>query len=357
MKNQGWGTPNQRFVKPFNSGNEVLFDVGRGGKILRGNIVLDGAITIVNAGAAGAARFAEHIYAGLVKYIQVECVSSNGRYQGGVLRNITGPKALRRAMLFRKKFLSELKGVAGSGAAGTYNIYLNFPIFFAQPDLKRPIETALNADVDAAGVGKAYTSIKVRVGCGDKNSTMNGNAGVWDFSALNVRYYDHREAVDGDTYEIREIEKEFLIPGASRELTDDTWESDGDVLDFIFSTQTGSTGAAAGPVYADTILNRIVVESDTSDFNLERDELHQMLYDYDEIDTAQAFTGVHHINFVTSGMLSKCPRAASCVVKYDVNNPSGSNLDSINVITRRKFKPAGFVPIQFGQKGRGSNVG
>jgi hypothetical protein len=357
MKNQGWGTPLQRFKKPFNSNNEVLFELGMGGKILRGNVVLSGAITIVNAGAAGAARFAEHIYAGLVKRIIVETVASNGRYTSGVKRDLSGAKLLRRAMFFRKKFLSELKGVVGSGAAGTYNIYLSFPIFFAQPDLKRPIETALNADIDAAGNGKAYSSIKVRVQCGDKTTTMNGNAGVWDFSALNVEWYDHREAVDGDTYEIVEIEKEFLIPGASTQQTDDTWESQGDVLDFIFSTQTGSSGAAAGPVYADTILNRIVVESDTADFDLFRDELHQLMYDYDEIDTAQAFTGVHHVNFVTSGMLSKCPRAGSCVVKYDVLNPSGSNLDSINVITRRKFKPAGFVPIQFGQKGRGSNVG
>lgn len=350
MKNQNVGNgQSARQSEKFDSTNEVVFDLERGGKILRGELILRGSITITNAGAAGTARFPEHIFAGLIKYLDIEVSAASGRYGNGldgVIRHYSGAKCLRRAMLYNHKFAAELFGVAGSGAAGTYNIYMPFPVFFALPDMKRPIEYALNADTDA------YNAIRVKVGCGAKTDTMNGNAGTWDFSQLWLEWHDFRENVVGDTYVVKEIEHEFTLSGDKTDQLDKTWEPTGKVLDILVCAQNGSSGAAAGFTYADDIVQEVKVAADNCDYQQYGNAIKTSMYRSGTVDWAQAIVGFYHVNFVSSGMKSKAIDAASASIKYDVKNPRGIGNDSLNLLARRYFTPAGFTPIQNGQKGK-----
>src|SRR5207244_2699233 len=92
---------------------------------------------------------------------------------------------------------------------------------FADSNLRRQVQTALNADQSA------YQTIQVQVDTGLLNECFTGNDRVVDFSQLQVQWVDDRELSGGDTY-VRFCEDHvFLIPAAMERAVDPVFPQDG----------------------------------------------------------------------------------------------------------------------------------
>lgn len=337
MKNQDLSN---RKREDFGAGNGLITRVlPLGGKLTKLWVVLRGVLTITGAGSNGAARYPEHPLVGLFKRIRVRTTKAAGsRYPDGIIRDLYPRTLLRRAMYFRQKFVGDVNGGVCNGASGAYNVYLAFPIFFAQPDLKRPIETALNCDPTA------YSNIQVEIDTGSRDTTFNGNTNNWDFSQLKVDFIDHREAVDGDTYVVVESDHEYYIAGPNSRTEDKNMPQDGSLLDLLVLGQHGNNASAA-VVLANDVLNRVTISGANCDLDMYDDDLHQFMYDANLIDPAQDITGQYLVSFVSEGMLSKVVPAAGLSAIWDLANPSGSGNDSLLISPRRLFAPANYQPI------------
>jgi hypothetical protein len=338
MKNQDLSN---RKREDFGGGGGLIVRVlPLGGKLLTLWVVLRGTLNITGAIGNGAARFPEHPLVGLFKRIRVRTTKADGsRYPDGLIRDYSPRTILRRAQFFRQKFISDLNGGGCNGAAGAYAVNLAFPIFFAQPDLKRPIETALNCDPTA------YSNVQVEIDTGNRDTTFNGNGNAWDFSQLKVDFIDHREAVDGDTYVVVENDHEVYINGANTRMEDKNMPQEGGLLDMLVLGQHGNSGSALVTL-ADDVLNRVTITGQNCNLDLYRDDIHQFMYDTNMLDPAQAVVGINMISFVSQGMLSKVVPAPGLDIKWDVSNPSGAGLDALLISPRRLFAPAGYTPIQ-----------
>lgn len=350
MKNQDW---TNRFTRDFGNGNgKVKQDMPLGGKITDAEVRVHGNLVLgVGGGNSGTVRFPE-VLARLVNRIKVRVAkATNSRYPDGYVKDLDPRTILRRAMLYQGKYLGDLLGTAFVGANGTYAIDFHFPLYFSQPDLKRDIETALNGDPSA------YKTITIEVETGNKDSVTANNDRTWDFSGLQIDFTDHREAIDGDTYVLVEEDHEVIIPGAKDRMLDELMPEDGALLDILVCAQTGLQSTS--PVYSDAILERMVIQGQNFDQDLYAGDIRAAMFRRKEpgyLDIDQTATGFYHASFVRSGMITKTVPAAGLQVHYQVLNPSGANLDSLFVSTRRLYSPTGFTPIAFGQKGNNTSA-
>jgi hypothetical protein len=343
MKNQD---KKNRYTQDFGAGLGHLVQVmPLGGKVLKAAVRLYGTLHVAAGGGAdGTVRFADILAGALFTRIRVRVTKADGsRYPDGVIVDVDPRSLLRRAMFSRKAFYADQNATAFAGGVADYVIDYRFPIYFAQTDLKRGIETALNVDVDA------YKNYQIEVDTGNRDSVMAGSTRAFSFVDLKVDFMDEREAIAGDTYVLVQDDHEYLIPGAGTRRTDPNFPVDGKLLDILLMTQTG-TGAGS-PVLANTLLNRVIIEGENIGYDQYAPDITEDMRDRKEVDLAQSLTGVFHVNFVASGMLTKAVPAPGLDLKLDVLNPSGANADSILVNTRRIFAPSGYTPIQFGQRG------
>jgi hypothetical protein len=319
-----------RIEKEFLKNSRLTMTLPLGGKIQQGKVVLKGSVTIANGNANGT-LVGEGGPINLIKRVIVRANPAPGsRYLGGKVVDCTPRSLLRYAMLQRGKFLGDLGASAlGSGAAGTYDVYLSIPIYFQDTNFRRASATSLNADP------AAYQSIQVELETGDLTSCFTGNDRDLDVSGLKVHWVDDRQDLAGDSFVLFQEDHTTLIPGAQKRFQDGSMPSDGAFLQWLIMTETN---APTVQTLADTILEKVELNGQKTDYMFFPEDLRQKMYDDAWVDVDQTLTGIYLADFC-DGLISNFEPASTLISKFDVKAPSGANLDGLHIYTRRLFAP------------------
>jgi hypothetical protein len=323
-----------RFTQQFNPISQNIFTLPLGGKILQGNIILTGSITISGGTTSGTA-VGDGGPVNLIRRIKVNAIPAAGsRYPGGKIVDCS-PRALLRYAIFQhagKYFDAQTGAGLGSGAAGTYNVYMTIPIYWADSNLRRQVTTALNADPTA------YQTIQVEVDTGTATDCFTGTDRVWNFSNLQVQWLDERENFSGDTLVRFQEDHVFFIQQANKRALDNGMPLDGNFESILYLAEQG-----ASLTLADTILNRVTMAGSTLDYDQYAQDIRQQMIDDEWLDPSQSAAGHFFIDF-TDGLVGGAVPAGDLQIQLDVNNPSGASLDDLRVYTRRLFQPVNYQP-------------
>jgi hypothetical protein len=327
-----------RFQQPFNPNSQNIFTLPLNGKIMRGNVIITGSI-VLSAGTTSGIAMADGCPAGLINRIVVRGYpSSNGRYPGGKIVDCSPRSLLWFAACQRKKVIFEQSGsTLDAGAAATYPIYLSIPIYFALPYLKRPIETALNADQDA------YQAITVEVDTANVANGLTGNDRTVNYSGLSVQWSDERENFSGDTYVPFQQDHIALIPAAQQRMIDLAMPADGSMLTLMMLAET-----TAQRNLSDVILQYLTLKENALDYYFSAQDIRQAMFDQAILDPSQTATGVYYVDFSNrepggNGLISGGVALSDLMNQIQCLNPGGANLDDFMVHTFRAFAPANMV--------------
>jgi len=323
-----------RFTQQFNPSSKNIFTLPLGGKILQGNVVLTGSVTISGVTAAGT-QVGEGGPERLIKRIIVTAIpAANSRYPGGRIVDCSVRSLLRYAVAQHNgKFFGATQGDGlGNGANGTYNIYLSIPIYWADSNLRRQVQTALNADPTA------YQTIQVEVDTGTVTDCFAGNNGTYNFSNLQVQWIDERENFAGDTYVRFQEDHIYLIPAAQSRAIDQAMPQDGSYESILYLAE-----ASTNLTLSDAILNRVTLSGSTLDYDLWAPDIRQVMYDDEFLDPSVTGTGTYFIDF-TDGLVGGAVPASDLQMQLNLSNPSGANQDDLLVYTRRLFAPVSYAP-------------
>ncbi|SRR5579883_685012 len=328
-----------RFTQQFNAISKNIFTLPLSGKILQGWVLLTGQI-VISGGTTNGTATGDGGPVNLIRRIIVNAIpAANSRYPGGKIVDCS-PRALLRYAIFQHngKYFDALAGSGlGSGAAGTYNVYLAIPIYWADANLRRQVSTALNADPTA------YQTIQVEVDTGTSTDCFAGNDRTWNFSGLQVQWIDERENFGGDTLVRFQEDHIFLIPAANKRALDNAMPLDGSFESILYLAEQNTS-----QTLADTILNRVQMAGSTLDYDLYANDIRQNMFDDEWLDPSQSAAGHFFIDF-TDGLVGGSVPAGDLQIQLDLNNPSGSNLDQLRVYTRRLFSPVGYQPAAVGK--------
>ncbi len=331
------------FQQVFNPNGQVIFKLPADGKILQGRIVVTGNVVLSNVTAQGTVR-GEGGPTRLINRIIVRGNPAAGsRYPGGELVYCTPRSLLRIAQRYHfGKFVAEQSGsVLGSGAAGTYPIYLSIPIYWSDPSSRNPVWTALNADPTA------YQTITVEVDTADITNCFTGWTGEQDLTNLQVQWIDERENFSGDTYSLFQEDHELFISVTNNRTLDNAMPLDGSFTDWLFLEEQ-----SAQRTLADTLLNRVTLSGTAIDYDEWKKDIRQSMIDKRQFDPSQNLAGIDFINF-TDGLITGAIDASTLQAQFDLTNVSGANNDDLLIYTRRIFTPTNFSPA-WGQKGKNS---
>lgn len=325
-----------RFQYPFQPDTKIMFTLPPGGKILQGRLILTGQIVVSGVTVAGTLQ-GEGGPINLITRIKIFATAAGGsRYPGGTILDATPRSLLRYAITQHNgKFIGEQSGsTLGSGANGTYDIYLSIPIFFADSTLRNNIATALNADlVDPTGA-PIYSSIQVEVDTGDLTTCFAGNNGAVNWSGLTLQWDDDRLGLAGDTNVLYQEEHYALIGAAQARMLDPAMPQSGAFTNWLLMAE------ASGSAYtlSDAILQRVTSAAATYNFDEYAPDIRQKMFDDEWVDPAQPATGLYFIDW-TNGTLNNANPAAGIQSMFSVLNPSESNLDQLRIFTRRFYPP------------------
>jgi len=325
-----FGDKQNRATLPFIKNGRVVFDVPLGDKIMNMKIVLRGN-AVCTAGAANGVVNGEGGPINLIDRIIVHANPMDTRYPGGQIVGASPRSLLRYAALQHQgKFVGEQGGSSlGGGANGNYPIYLSIPMYFADPTLRaRDVSTALNTDPGS------YASVQVEIRTADILNCFTGNDRTWDLSSLVFDLVDDRVTLPGDTNVLFQEDHELLIGAAVKRQLDPGMPKDGAFLNWLLLSQQ-----SAANTLADTLLNRLTVQGNPIDFDKFAQDIRQQMLDDEWLDPSQNAAGMHFIDWA-DGVLGNSLIASSLDTKFDVNNPSGANADSLLIYTRRLFVPA-----------------
>lgn len=325
-----------RATKAFVQNGPVIFDISGGGKILRGWIRLHGTLNITAVGAAGT-----KIGAGgpvrLIKRIRVDLNALDPRYASGRCVDIY-PESLLQFAVPRNRgaYQGDQLGTTfgGAGAAiGNYTVETWIPIYWADPLLKRSVETSLNGD--------AYESIQVRIDCADLSNVFAGENTTLDaagYNNLQIDWVDDRENFAGDTITVFQEDHDFQIPAANKRALDLAMPKDGGFLEWnLLALNT------TNETYSDAILNKLRINGDSLDFEKYSPDIRQQMFNDGGWSPLQTATGRYRIDF-TDHLIGGNIAAALLSFYFDVNNPGGANQDTLRFVTRRVFPPVGYAP-------------
>lgn len=319
---------NQQFV----ADSRIVFDVPLGGKILRGNIVLTGSVVL--ATTAEGTQLEMGGPTRLISRVRVKANPAAGsRYPGGTIVDCYPSSLLRWAMVERAGFvLGEQSGsVLGNGASGTYPIYLSIPIYFADANLRRQVQTALNADPTA------YQSIQVEVDTADITNCFTGWTGTANYSGLSVQWVDDRENFAGDTLVRFQEDHDYLIAATGKRFLDKAMPQDG-----AFESWTIMALQSAQQNLSDGLFVKLLLNGDAIDYEKYAQDIRQQMIDDEWIDPQQTATGLYFTDF-TDGLVGGTINAQTLQFNFDANNVSGANLDTIRFYTRRLASPQNYA--------------
>lgn len=298
--------------------------------ILQGKVILTGTITIAGGTTNGTVQ-GEGGPINLIKRIRVVGNPAPGSaYPGGWLVDCSARSLLRWAQLQHfGKFFGELSGsTLGSGAAGTYPIYLAIPIYWADTNLRNQVATALYADPTA------YTSLQVQIATGGPTDCFAGTDRAWAFN-LQLQWQDDRVAVVPSSPAVALFQEDHLLPigAANTRLFDPAMPQDGAFLSWTLMAEQNQ------PAYAlsDALLNRLTVMGPTFSFDEFWQDIRQKMYDDEWLDPSQNGAGLFHVD-MTNGVIQNANPAANLSQQISVNNPSGSFLDQLRIFTRRVYQ-------------------
>ena len=318
---------------PFIPDSRVVFNLGLGGKLRTGHLILTGTI-VVAGGTVNGTQVGDGGPVNLIKLIKITATPAAGsRYPGGDIVYCTPRSLLRYAICQHNgKFIAEQSSsVLGNGANGTYQIYLSIPIYFADGNLRNEISTALNLDQGN------YASVQVRVDTGDVTSCFVGNNATVTWSGLSVQWVDDRVAVAGDTLVRYQEDHVMLIASTQLRAEDFALPQDGSYESWLLLSEQG-----AYATLSNALLQRVTVQGPTLNYDMFTQDIQQDDLDNEWFDPAQNIAGMAFIDF-TGGVIANTVPAAQLNAQFQVTNVSGANLDQIRFFTRRVFAP---VPAQ-----------
>jgi hypothetical protein len=323
-----------RLVQPVYPGAPNVFTLPPGGKILSGKLIVTGNV-VISGGTTNGVVTGEGGPINLLNRLKVTCNRAAGsRYPGGRIVDC-GPRSLLRyaTIEHQGKFIGELSGsVLGSGAAGTYPIYLSIPIYWADSALLNQVQTALNADpVDSTGA-PIYKSIQVQVDwASNLTGCFAGNDRVLNLSGITVQWVDDRLSIASDTIPLVQEDHDFLIEATQTRAMDNGMLQDGSYTCWLILAEQ-----SFARTFSDVLLNRVTIVAPTLNLDLYAQDIRQGMYDDEWYDPAQSGVGQFFLDF-THGLLQNSNPAAGIAAKFDVNNPSGAALDQLKFYTRRVY--------------------
>jgi hypothetical protein len=301
--------------------------------ILDASLILTGTIA-VTGGTTNGTVVGEGGPLNLLKRIRIIGNRANGSpFPGGYLLDAS-PRSLKRFAQFMqggKFFVEQAGSTLGNGAAGTYGIYLEIPIFFADPNLHNEVQTGLYADPSA------YESLQVQVQTGQLSDCFSGNDRTVTYN-LQLQWKDRRiDIVPGtNAVELYQEDHDLMIGAANTRTPDLGLPQDG----YFLSWQILAEQSTAFTL-SDALLNRLRIEGPTYNYDLFANDIRATMYREMNLDAAANGAGLYFID-MTAGIIQNSNPANGLSVAYDVNNPSGTYQDKLKIFTRRVW------PVQTG---------
>lgn len=323
---------------PFTAGVPVVFNLNPGANILEGKVIIEAQV-VISGGTTNGTQIGDGIV-NMIRRIRVlankAAPNANGtsRYPDGALVNCSPQTLLRYAIIEHQgKYIGEQAASnLGNGAAGTYNIYLSVPIYFADSVNLNNVQTALNMNPTDSQGRPIYSAVQVQVELAlNLSELFSGNDRAWAISGL-VRWDDTRLALTSDTIPLKQEDHYALIQAAYEEFVDAAMPNDGAFESWLILAQQGVPSLAL----SDAIINRLKIQGTGLNFKQNWQAIRQQMLDDGWYDPAQTATGQFFLDW-THGMLANSNAAAGLQHQISVNNPSGAGLDRLRIYTRRVF--------------------
>lgn len=322
---------------PLVLGAPVVFNLNSGLKVLRGDIIIDGTLTIVNAGAGGT-PIGEPTQAviNLIRRIKVIANRAPGsRYPNGALVDCSAQALLRYAVSERRgKFFGELlgNGALGAGVAGVYPIHLSIPIFFGDTMNNNNVQTALNLDpVDSTGA-PIYSAVQVQIDFAALLTELfSGSGGTMTFAGL-VQWKDDRLGLTSDTVPLIQEDHVAQILAPNDRFVDPQMPTDGFFTQWLILARQNVPGLAL----SNAILTRLEMQGSSLNYKEFALDIQQAMLDDGIYDPSQSMTGQYFLDW-TKGLLGNANAARGLDHRFSILNPSGAGNDSMRIYTRRTF--------------------
>lgn len=324
-----------RLELPVSNPTQLSFTLNPRLKMLWASVILNVTV-VISGGTTNGTPVGDGGCTNLIKRILILANKAAGsRYPNGALVDCSAQSLLRFAMTQRSgKFVSELSGnVLGNGAAGTYNIYLEIPIYFALKNSLGGYGTALNLDAADSQGNPIYSAVQVKIDFAttlaqmfignDRAMTINGT----------LQWADERLDIPSDTIPIRQEDHELFITAQTERLVDTAMPPDGAFTQWLILAQLG------GPEWAqsDALLNRIEAEGTELLLKEYWQDNRIAMMNSGFFDPSQVLTGIFFYDWTHGRTLANSNAAAGLLHRFSVNNPSGAYLDRLRIYTRRAF--------------------
>lgn len=337
-----------RLAQAFVPNSPLVFTLPLGGKILKGWVRITGSLVLSGVTAQGTQKGVagpQRLLSRIIVRVNPSSTSGSTRYPGGKIVDCDPESLLQYAIFQRGYYLNDQAAQNfAAGVAGTYPIELAIPIYWADANLHRQVQTALNADPSA------YGSIQVEVDTADITNVFTGWTGTANYSGLQVQWIDDRENFAGDTFVRYQESHDFQIPAANDRALDQAMPQDGAFETFLIQGLQGAQEALA-----DTIFQQLTLNGDAIDFQKYAPDIRQQMIDDEWINVKSSpATGLYLVDF-TDGLVGGTINAATLQMYFKVANPSGANLDKLRFFTRRLMAPVGYAAAGGASSARNSS--
>lgn len=288
----------------------------------RGSVVISG-------GTANGTSKGENPGNLLAQQFDIDAIS-RGKYPGGKIRKTSPRTVLRRQIFDKGVFQPDISLGAGglTGAAGTFVLNTRFPLRFALPGLRNPVETALKLD--------EYEQVMLQITNGSRDNQFSGNDRTFDYTSLFWEIVSYLEAPGAGFTPpavLYDDDRIVNVQAANQRLAiDGELPKTEAYLDALFIAETTSQALS------DAIINRITMQNPVEQFfDLYEDEIKGEQLDY-VTDVAQSMTGLYHVDMTRNEgqgiLLAGAVANVNAIV--DVSNPG---TDRLLLATRRVGSP------------------
>ena len=181
------------FQTNFVPNSRIVFDVPMGHSLRKGSVILKGSISVSGGTTSGKAFPGAGPFA-LIERIRVTATPAPGSpvCRGRILDS--GVTELLRYGIHReggKSLMDQSDSMLDAGAAGSYRVSVEVPIYFAAADALSPHFQVLCFD------GDDHSKLQVEVFTGALDSIFAGNDREVDYSRLQFRWLDNRIDLPG----------------------------------------------------------------------------------------------------------------------------------------------------------------
>ena len=311
----------------YTPGAPVVIDLDMGGKVLDGSIILHGQV-VISGGTTNGGTIGEGGPINLIKRIKLTCNAASGsKYPSGKYIDVTPRSLLRYAITQHNggRFIGEIAGsTLGNGATGTYNIYLEIPIFFADFNGRVPMQTALNLD---PGV---YSDAQLQIDLAtDLSACFSGSDRSVSFAGLFVDWKDSRLNLQGDTVPLIQEDHIMQIDSTFDRKVDKSMPNDGNFLQWLILAEQSTN-----QTLANTLLNKLTVNGVNGVVEEYAQDIQTRMLSDGWWGVPEPVTGCYFIDWVNGNNANSNP-AVGLSTQWDVNLVSAANQDQFRIYTRR----------------------